>query len=102
MIDKKRLLAAGLAVTMSIMMVTPAWAAPNTSNRAKLRNAKANTVIKKSKAKVGALSQEEKELLMSLFDAEFYAKMYPEAVKVAGNDATKLFEYFIRNGLSEG
>lgn len=102
MIDKKRLFAAGFAVTMSIMMATPALAAPNTSNRGKLRNDKANTVIKKSKAKVGALTQEEKDLLMSLFDAEFYAKMYPEAVKVAGNDATKLFEYFIRNGLSEG
>lgn len=104
MFDKKRLLTAGLAITLSVMMVTPSLAAPKTVNKKNNVNnsTKVSSALKKSKAKVGTLSQEDRNLLKNMFDAKFYATMYPEAAKLVGNDANKLFDYFIRNGLSEG
>lgn len=40
--------------------------------------------------------------LAKVFDAKWYAKMNPDAVKVFGNDPRKLYEHFIIYGLAEG
>jgi hypothetical protein len=37
-----------------------------------------------------------------VFDAEYYAKTYPDVVKVLGNDPAKLLNHYIKNGIKEG
>lgn len=42
------------------------------------------------------------KMIKDMFDAEEYAKMYPDVVKALGTDADKLYEHFVTHGIWEG
>ena len=41
-------------------------------------------------------------VIYSVFDADYYAKQYPDVAKACNNDATKLFAHYITYGMYEG
>ena len=41
-------------------------------------------------------------VLRNMFDAKFFATQYPEIAVACGNDANKLFDYFVTEGLDKG
>ena len=41
-------------------------------------------------------------VLRNMFDAKFFATQYPEIAAACGNDANKLFDYFVTEGLDKG
>lgn len=48
-----------------------------------------------------ALSEKDKALLQSMFDADFYAKENPDVVEIYGDTEDRLFAHFIEYGLWE-
>ncbi|MBE5915213.1 MAG: hypothetical protein E7273_00050 [Pseudobutyrivibrio ruminis] len=50
---------------------------------------------------VRELSVEEQQLISTMFNAEQYAKMYPDVVEVLGTDEAVLFNHFITYGIWE-
>lgn len=97
MVNKNRLLMAGFAVSLAVMTSVPTFAAP-------VSTTSQNPIVslKDSRAEIGTITAEDKALLKDMFDAEYYAKMYPEIAATVGTDADKLFDYFINNGLKDG
>ncbi len=41
-------------------------------------------------------------VLRNMFDAKFFAEQYPEVASACGNDAKKMFDYFVTEGLENG
>lgn len=88
MLNKKFIMAA-MSMTMAMSSVIPVYAAP------------AVGVTQESNAVV-ALTKADKAMLKEMFNAEYYATMYPDVAKAVGTDKDALFEHFVNHGLTEG
>lgn len=90
---RKALYAMALSMALTMGSVVPAFAAPANENL-QVMPISANVQV--------SLTQEDKDLLMDMFDAEYYASRYPDVAKALGGDKASLFEHFLAHGLSEG
>lgn len=75
---KKRVFAIVLTVALSIATVISVFAAPH------------------------RVTEADRTVLRSIFDAELYASENPDVVNAYGNDADSLFEHFCASGIYEG
>ena len=79
-----------------LLMATMVINVPAASYAAKAQTSVTTTVKNRT------MSKAEKNVLMSMFDAEYYAKQYPDVVKALGNKKSNLFNHFIKYGIYEG
>ncbi|MBR1622482.1 MAG: hypothetical protein IJ675_01030, partial [Pseudobutyrivibrio sp.] len=56
----------------------------------------------KNEGRASSAEEEYLTVLRSMFDAELYAKLYPDVVAVFGNDENALFTHFMTFGINEG
>ena len=110
---RKKILAMILTLTMCLSSTMTANAAMIVKNNMSALGA-ANTLNKNSsgipKGSLQALASQFKieyteetlETLKKFFDADLYAKAYPDVAKVYGNDKEALWNHYVTYGLKEG
>jgi len=91
--NRKKIMALVMAMAMVGMVAAPSI----TSEAAGLTQA-----TDPSQVVYGTVSEEDIELLRTLFDAEWYLKENPELADFFGNDTEALFKHFYKCGLFEG
>lgn len=110
---KKRILALALALTMcfgttmttnAAMIVKNNMGALNTSNildknKSEIPKGLLQEVASKYKIEYTA---EDLETLKKIFDADLYAKAYPDVARAYGNDREALWNHYVTYGLKEG
>lgn len=110
---KKRLLALALALTMCFGTTMTANAAMNISN--KMGALDTHNILDENSSKIpkGTLqymaskfkieyTQEDLKALKKIFDANLYAKAYPDVAAAYGNDREALWNHYVTHGIKEG
>lgn len=110
---KKKLLALALALTMCFGTTITANAAMNISNEMGALNT--HNILDKNSSKIpkGTLqymaskfkieyTQEDLKALKKIFDANLYAKAYPDVAAAYGNDREALWNHYVTHGINEG
>ena len=110
---KKKLLALALALTMCFSTTMTANAAMNISNEMGALNT--HNILDKNSSKIpkGTLqymaskfkieyTQEDLKALKKIFDANLYAKAYPDVAAAYGNDREALWNHYVTHGINEG
>ena len=110
---KKRLLALALVLTMCFGTTMTANAAMNISN--KMGALDTHNILDKNSSKIpkGTLqymaskfkieyTQEDLKALKKIFDANLYAKAYPDVAAAYGNDREALWNHYVTHGIKEG
>ena len=110
---KKKLLALALALTMCFGTTMTANAAMNISNEMGALNT--HNILDKNSSKIpkGTLqymaskfkieyTQEDLKALKKIFDANLYAKAYPDVAAAYGNDREALWNHYVTHGINEG
>lgn len=110
---KKRLLALALALTMCFGTTMTANAAMNVSN--KMGALDTHNILDENSSKIpkGTLqymaskfkieyTQEDLKALKKIFDANLYAKAYPDVAAAYGNDREALWNHYVTHGIKEG
>ena len=112
---KKRLLALALALTLCFGTTMTANAAMNISNKmgaldtqnildensSKIPKGKGTLQYMASKFKI-EYTQEDLKALKKIFDANLYAKAYPDVAAAYGNDREALWNHYVTHGIKEG
>ena len=109
----KKLLALALALTMCFGTTITANAAMNISNEMGALNTL--NILDKNSSKIpkGTLqymaskfkieyTQEDLKALKKIFDANLYAKAYPDVAAAYGNDREALWNHYVTHGINEG
>lgn len=109
----KKLLALALALTMCFGTTITANAAMNISNEMGALNT--HNILDKNSSKIpkGTLqymaskfkieyTQEDLKALKKIFDANLYAKAYPDVAAAYGNDREALWNHYVTHGINEG
>ena len=86
----RKFLVATLSMAMALSAAMPVCAAPATT-----------TAVSQESTQV-TVTDEDRDLLDDIFDAKYYAAMYPDVAAAVGNDEEALFEHFVTHGLAEG
>ena len=110
---KKKLLALALVLTMCFGTTMTANAAMNISN--KMGALDTHNILDKNSSKIpkGTLqymaskfkieyTQEDLDALKKIFDADLYAKAYPDVAAAYGNDREALWNHYVTHGIKEG
>ena len=110
---KKRLLALALVLTMCFGTTMTANAAMNISN--KMGALDTHNILDENSSKIpkGTLqymaskfkieyTQEDLKALKKIFDANLYAKAYPDVAAAYGNDREALWNHYVTHGIKEG
>lgn len=110
---KKKLLALALALTMCFGTTMTANAAMNISN--KMGALDTHNILDENSSKIpkGTLqymaskfkieyTQEDLKALKKIFDANLYAKAYPDVAAAYGNDREALWNHYVTHGIKEG
>lgn len=110
---KKKLLALALVLTMCFGTTMTANAAMNISNEMGALNT--HNILDKNSSKIpkGTLqymaskfkieyTQEDLKALKKIFDANLYAKAYPDVAAAYGNDREALWNHYVTHGINEG
>ena len=110
---KKKILALVLALTMCFGTTITANAAMNISN--KMGALDTHNILDENSSKIpkGTLqymaskfkieyTQEDLKALKKIFDANLYAKAYPDVAAAYGNDREALWNYYVTHGIKEG
>lgn len=110
---KKKILALVLALTMCFGTTITANAAMNISNEMGALNT--HNILDKNSSKIpkGTLqymaskfkieyTQEDLKALKKIFDANLYAKAYPDVAAAYGNDREALWNHYVTHGINEG
>ena len=110
---KKKILALVLALTMCFGTTITANAAMNISNEMGALNT--HNILDKNSSKIpkGTLqymaskfkieyTQEDLKALKKIFDANLYAKAYPDVAAAYGNDSEALWNHYVTHGINEG
>ena len=110
---KKKLLALALALTLCFGTTMTANAAMNISN--KMGALDTHNILDENSSKIpkGTLqymaskfkieyTQEDLKALKKIFDANLYAKAYPDVAAAYGNDREALWNHYVTHGIKEG
>lgn len=110
---KKKLLALALALTLCFGTTMTANAAMNISN--KMGALDTHNILDENSSKIpkGTLqymaskfkieyTQEDLDALKKIFDADLYAKAYPDVAAAYGNDREALWNHYVTHGIKEG
>ena len=110
---KKKILALVLALTMCFGTTITANAAMNISN--KMGALDTHNILDENSSKIpkGTLqymaskfkieyTQEDLKALKKIFDANLYAKAYPDVAAAYGNDREALWNHYVTHGIKEG
>ena len=110
---KKKILALVLALTMCFGTTMTANAAMNISN--KMGALDTHNILDENSSKIpkGTLqymaskfkieyTQEDLKALKKIFDANLYAKAYPDVAAAYGNDREALWNHYVTHGIKEG
>lgn len=110
---KKKILALVLALTMCFGTTMTANAAVNISN--KMGATDTRNILDKNSSKIpkGTLqylaskfkieyTQQDLDALKKIFDANLYAKAYPDVAAAYGNDREALWNHYVTHGIKEG
>jgi hypothetical protein len=87
-----------LAVVAGMMLSSATLTAEAKTKKAKTKKATKATVTQT----VDTKNTIDANLVAQVFDAEYYAKQYPDVVAVLGNDPAKLLNHYVKNGVKEG
>ena len=110
---KKKLLALMLALTMcfgSTMTVSAAMPILTGSGSTGSSNSDKSQLIRQPEQQEQTeqpsykveYTKMELNVIKSLFDSEYYAKMYPDVVVALGNNKEALWNHYVNHGLAEG
>ena len=110
---KKKLLALALALTLCFGTTMTANAAMNVSNKMGALDTHNTLDENSSKIPKGTLqymaskfkieyTQEDLKALKKIFDANLYAKAYPDVAAAYGNDREALWNHYVTHGIKEG